>query len=300
MWDCVSWPENLLALCSSNTAHNKNNREQPQPQPRPTTKPEAPLSDRPPEEAAKDDRVLNYGLQVIQLGVLLMQLHDTEKEGDGERNIRNSKLLMLYFRSRGRGMKYAYEMMRFLTCVKALYSEKVAHQITHGQFVNWRGGEGRNVANDLKTEHLVKNQKTVLKDLVANKTLQAVERGTGASCGLKAIADNFDKECQIAPDYTLHTSLSKQADEKEMIKLLHTKRPFVFTEGRKHNTFPTMSKSPLDKLDVVKLDSWLTRHKKKLATCRLAGTDGESSDEEDDDSATEQNNESDDDRKSSD
>ena len=30
-----------------------------------------------------------------------MQLHDTEKEGDGERNIRNSKLLMPYFLDQG-------------------------------------------------------------------------------------------------------------------------------------------------------------------------------------------------------
>lgn len=32
----------------------------------------------------EEDRVMNYGLQVLQLGVLLMQLNDTEEEGDGE------------------------------------------------------------------------------------------------------------------------------------------------------------------------------------------------------------------------
>ena len=62
-------------------------------------------SNIPPHDRQKDDRVLDYGLQVIQLGTLLMQLHDTEKEGGGERNLRNAKLLMLYFRSRPRGIK---------------------------------------------------------------------------------------------------------------------------------------------------------------------------------------------------
>ena len=33
---------------------------------------------------SQDDRLLNYGLQVIQLGVMLMQLKDTESEGDGD------------------------------------------------------------------------------------------------------------------------------------------------------------------------------------------------------------------------
>jgi len=161
--------------------------------------------------------------------------------------------------------------------------EKVAHRITHGQFVNWRGSKGKNVANDLKQEHFVKGHKTVLKDLVANKTLAAVERAAKASCGLKGVSDNFDRQCEIAPDYTLHTSLSKQDDEREMTELIHSRRPFVFTSGREHNSFPTIAKSALDQLDIVKLDAWLTRHKWKLVACRFAGadTDGDSSDIED-------------------
>jgi hypothetical protein len=48
-----------------------------------------------PSTAKEDGRIFNYGLHVIQLGTLLMQLNDTEKEGDGERSLRNWKLLML-------------------------------------------------------------------------------------------------------------------------------------------------------------------------------------------------------------
>ena len=79
-----------------------------------------------------------------------MQLNDTEAEGDGEHSIINWKMLMLYYRCRSRGMKCAYEAMRFITCVRALYTEKMSHRITHGQFVNPRGGEGKNYAYDLK------------------------------------------------------------------------------------------------------------------------------------------------------
>ena len=280
---CVVWKEDLLAICGQNKENNKDKYEEQQPDPEPVTKPEATISQLPPQDANHEDKILNYGLQVLQLGTFLMQLHDTEKEGDGERNLRNCKLLMLYFRSRQRGKKYAFEMMRFLTCVKALYTEKVAHRVIHGQFVNWRGGEGKNVANDLKQEHFVKGHKTVLKDLVANKTLKAVERATKASSGLKAISENVDKQCNIAPDYTLHTSLSKQEDEKEMIDLVHGLRPFVFKAGRKHSSFATISNSPLDQLDVVKMDSWLNKHKARLSSCILAGADdGDSSDDESD------------------
>lgn len=149
--------------------------------------------------------------------------------------------------------------------------------------------------NALKQEHFVKGHKTVLKDLVANKTLTAVERATKASCGLKGVSDNFDRQCQIAPEYTLHTSLSKQDDEREMIELVHSRRPFVFTSGRKHNSFPTIPKSALDQLDIVKLDAWLTRHKRKLAACRFAGADadGDSNSDTEDESDNDLDEESD-------
>ena len=61
-----------------------------------------------------------------------MQLKDTEAEGDGERSIRNWKVLMLYFRAQPRGLKYAFEAMSFLTFTKALYSEHMAHRVLHG------------------------------------------------------------------------------------------------------------------------------------------------------------------------
>lgn len=102
------------------------------------------------EDKEASDHVTNYARQVIQMGLMLMNLNDTEREGDGARSVLNWKILLLYFRSRKRGQKYAFEAMRFLSNVKALYSAKMAHRAIHGRFVNQLGGDGRNVANDLK------------------------------------------------------------------------------------------------------------------------------------------------------
>ena len=63
---------------------------------------------------------MNYVLQVMQRRLLLMQLNDTETEGDGEKSLRNWKLLMFYFRAQPRGMKYAFEAMHFITFVIGL------------------------------------------------------------------------------------------------------------------------------------------------------------------------------------
>lgn len=212
----------------------------------------------------QDDRLFNYGLQVLQLGVMLMQLNDTEHEGDGNRSLINWKMLMLYFRCRPRGMKYAYEAMRFITCIKALYSEKTSHRILHGQFVNASGGEGKNYANDLKMEHCIQDNKQSMRAMRGNKTLKAVQRASSSSYGQKEFCVHFDKECHIAPDSTHHTQACTTEDVKEMTMILQQTKPFDFQAGRKLHSFPHISKSPLDKLDVALLHSWLTNHKLKL------------------------------------
>ena len=83
--------------------------------------------------------------------------------------------------------KYAFEAMRLITCVKALYTKRMAFRITHGQFVNVRGGAGNNYANDLRMEMMVKDDKGILKGMCGNKTLKAVDRSTSSADGLKKV-----------------------------------------------------------------------------------------------------------------
>ena len=43
--------------------------------------------------------------------------------------------------------------------------------VTHGQFVNTKGGAGNNCANDLKMEMPIEHYKVILKGMCGNKTL---------------------------------------------------------------------------------------------------------------------------------
>ena len=230
---------------------------------------------------SQEDRQLNYGLQVIQLGMMLMQLNDTEHEGDGDRSLINWKMLLLYFRCRPKGMKYAYEAMRFITCVKALYTEKTAHRILHGQFVNPKGGEGNNYANDLKMEHCIQDNKVSIRGMRANKTLNAVQRCSGSSYGQKEFCIQFDGQCNIPPESTRHTHACTTEDVKSMLAIVQQVQPFKYHAGRQLNSFPHISKSPLDKLDVALLHTWLTSHRRKLfaGTIEFAAEESEDEDE---------------------
>ena len=39
------------------------------------------------KQKSLDDHILNYGIWIIQFGLIMMQLNDTEHEGDGERAV---------------------------------------------------------------------------------------------------------------------------------------------------------------------------------------------------------------------
>ena len=198
---------------------------------------------------------------------------------------------MLYFRSRKRGTKYAFEAMRLITYVKALYTEQMSHRIIHGQFVNVKGGKGNNYANDLKMENLVKNNKVILKGMCGNKTIKAVERSTSAAYGLKKIIDVFDKKSGVSSDSSSLTHKCTSEDVKEMIEILTPVKPFNKKPGRKLLSFPNISKSPLDQLDTAALFTWLNRHKRRLSKNAYAACDDDCDDEEDDESDDEEEEE---------
>lgn len=182
--------------------------------------------------------------------------------------------------------------MRFLTCTRALYTEKTAHRVIHGQFVNAKGGEGNNYPNDLKMEHIVRNNKAILKGLCGNKTIKAVERCSKAAHGLQKILQQFDTVCNITPDSSRHTHTCTTDDVQKMLGVIHKARPFQHQAGRKLHSFPNIKTTPLDKLNVPLLYSWLTNHKKHLFADINYTEDMEES-EEDEEDPEEDNDESD-------
>jgi len=58
-----------------------------------------------------EDKVMNYGLCVIEFVVLVMQMIDTVHEGVGERLIVVVKYLLLMFKAKSNYSKYAIETM---------------------------------------------------------------------------------------------------------------------------------------------------------------------------------------------
>lgn len=143
-----------------------------------------------------------------------------------------------------------------------------------------KGGEG-NVANDLEEEHFVQFDKKLLKRMVVQKTLKAVERSTSASTGLRKIIENFDEKTGVHPPSTAHTYQNAEKDQKEMIALVCGLKPFQEVPGRCHSSFRHMPRNPFDLDDIRIPEQWLTTSKQKLSKDPDTPRDNEESGSED-------------------
>ena len=104
-----------------------------------------------------------------------------------------------------------------------------------------------------------------------------------------------DEQCNIPKDSTAHTYGDCKEDITDIIESLHKLKPFSFTPGRMHNGFMKITKSPLEQLDPVLLDQWLTQNKKKLAAnLYVANDESENEDDSEEEASTNDSDDEDD------
>ena len=84
--------------------------------------------------------------------------------------------------------------------------------------------------------------------------LKVVQRCSAAAYGLKECCTQYDNECGIHPESTKHTHACTTKDIKAMLAIVQQAKPFQYQRGRTLNSFPNVSKSPLDQLDVALLN----------------------------------------------
>ena len=208
-----------------------------------------------------DDYVKNYALSFIFLGVLIMQMRDTAVEGDGYRNLINQKLLLSVFKAMGSYSKYAIEMFVSVAQIECLLTPRLSEEFKWGFFVNWRGGIGHNIEDDLAQEVSNRLSKKIVQRMGPNKTITSISKVCKASTGVHLVLNQFNSSMGIHPKSVQHTTRDSTKDEKEMIADVVQLDPFNYVTGRQHDSFPGIKKSPLKYLNIVQFHQWLDKHK---------------------------------------
>lgn len=156
-------------------------------------------------------------------------------------------------------------MFTSITQIEALASEEMAHRLTWGRFVNWHGGEGRNIACNMAQEICHWVSKDVVKGMGPNKTQKAMERASKAAAGIQQIVKNVNEVSNVKRVSQAHTHKSAAEDKMMMVNDLRKIKPFERKPGRKHAHFEEIQVSPTSGLDMKNLFMWLERHKKQIA-----------------------------------
>ena len=211
-----------------------------------------------------DDYVMNYGLCVIFLSVLIMQMKDTAAEADGHRNLINQKLLLSVFKSMGNYSKYAIEMFVSIAQIECLLTPRLSEEFKWGFFVNYRGGVGKNIEDDLAQEIYNKCSKSIVQRMGANKTLNSISKICRATTGINQVTEANDHAVGIHKKSVQHTTRDSLEDEKEMIADLIKLDPFTHVPLRFHNSFPDIKRCPLQYLNIVEFHTWLKKHMDEL------------------------------------
>ena len=211
-------------------------------------------------DSKDDDGVKNYALCFVFLAVLIMQMKDTAAEGDGHRNLINQKLLLTVFKSMGPYSKYAIEMFISIAQMEFLLTPRLSEEFKWGFFLNWRGGAGHNIEDDLAQEISNRLGKNIVQRMGPNKTLSSISKVCKASNGIHLLAQQFDTSLNIHAKSVQHTIRDSLKDEKEMVAEIVQLDPFNYVPGRHHDSFPGIKRSPLKYLDIVEFHKWLNKH----------------------------------------
>lgn len=218
------------------------------------------------------DGVFDYSSAILNDGLLLLELKDAIREGDGERVLRCWKAMLLYYHTAGH-KNYAKEAiyLQATRTVNAAATPKVAAQIMYSRFINSSGKKGHNIPIDLHNEHLIRTLKNCVAATGANLTSQMILQCGQSLKGIMEVCQKFDTEHNLHQLSSEHSKGTLDRDRQLILEELKKSRVFDYIPGRSHSTFKTIKPCISMKVNSLDLIETIKRHKKHLAkTCAVA------------------------------
>ena len=108
-------------------------------------------ADLPPKP--KEDYERNYHIAKLRFGLLLFDINDAIREGDGHRLMNLYKFALLLYKGYG-STKYAYTTMLLLTKVISVLPSEKAESLISNRFCKSHCKPGCNIPLDLHLKHL--------------------------------------------------------------------------------------------------------------------------------------------------
>lgn len=199
------------------------------------------------EVSHDDDSIYNYHNSRLQMGLLLMNIADAIKEGDGLRLVNCYKFVLLFVYQFNH-TKYAYVLLLFFTQIYAFLSEEDSFSLIFNRFINSKGKGGGNIPLDLFMEHLNLLLKRLAKGMGANVTNASLQRAAQSIVPLNKAMDAIYNDCNKVKRSGHHGS--KDPEEAVSIIVNDLIRGKVFEKSPGRQGYPSFPKFKTNVLDI--------------------------------------------------
>ena len=139
---------------------------------------------------------MEYGRNLLSIGLFYLEFSDAIKEGDGDRVLRCWHYLLPIFKGSCR-KNYSVEVLIMLCQFHYDLPPRLSQELICTRFVSTHSLPGGNIPEDLHQEHLNSVVKDFIRGLGANKTEDAIMRIGKALGTLFPVIENFDEENNI-------------------------------------------------------------------------------------------------------
>ncbi|XP_066929560.1 uncharacterized protein [Clytia hemisphaerica] len=204
---------------------------------------------------------LDYQKALLSFNLLLRNINDSIREGDGERLMENYKVAMLYFKAHGH-KNYALSLLKYFYTIK--HKSEFAHELLWEGFVNNKGYPGRNISLDLHLEHLNNFLKELLKNLRSNLTKNNnAERVSKALNNIKLMVDNTEKMLDVKKQESGSRKFKSEDTVRHLASELHKNNPFK-ESYETYESFKNFNGQILQKLDCTAFMEWMVTKRKEF------------------------------------
>ena len=204
-----------------------------------------------------EDYKFNYHKAKMRFGLMLFDINDAIREGDGKRLVCLYQLALLFYRCYGH-TKYSYTCLLFLTKVKAILSKEKAQSLISNRFCNNHGKIGKNISLDLRLEQLNNILKACLKVLGSNFCEASAQRVARSIGKIEEILQSIDKDCDRCCEMKNRSKTDPTEAVKQIVSDLNSQNVFLHMPGREgYQSFPHFSSNLLEQLDYRDLHQWM-------------------------------------------
>ncbi|XP_033745062.1 uncharacterized protein LOC117330719 [Pecten maximus] len=215
------------------------------------------------QDGHSPDHIALYRASFMKCALLLRDIEDAYKMGDGDRITETAKFQLL-LSNVGRHTKYQLWLFKFLAYIYGILSPRMSFEYKWNCTSNLHGGIGHNIPNDNLVELQVQAIKKKVQAQGSNATYESARKAALTVQVQDAIKQNIANQGHAKKSGTKRPVVSKAGDVSLIVEKLIKAGIMENIPGREFHSFRGF-KDIYSRVKVQDFHTWVTRAKERLS-----------------------------------